>query len=114
MSVVVNLGEADFDYHGTVLPQYGLLIESPTFLAFCAKRFNGVDYPEPSLFTIQSLDNLPIPDSHHLRLSHAFGPHQLPLPTTRAVTRTDGCTLVRSGAGAAILAVPSEGEVFLN
>jgi len=114
MSVVVNMGEDDFEYQGTLLPQYGVRIESPTFLAFCAKKFNGLDYGERALFTIESLDGQPISHSSHLRLSHAFGPDQIRLPLWGRIAREQGCTVTTEETGTVTVSVPSEGELFLQ
>jgi len=55
------------------LPAYGFLIESPDYVAFCATRYNGIDYAEPALFTAQSLDGKPIAESSKVRIYHGFG-----------------------------------------
>ncbi|RLF05339.1 MAG: hypothetical protein DRK00_04705, partial [Thermoprotei archaeon] len=43
--VVTNCreGGADFNYNGVIIPPQGFLVESPTFIAFCAKSYNGVN-----------------------------------------------------------------------
>ncbi len=55
------------------VPPYGFIIEGPYFIAFCATRYNGIDYASPTLFTAQSLDGKPIRDSQQVRIYHGFG-----------------------------------------
>lgn len=58
------------------VPAYGFIIESPAFVAFCATRYNGIDYPEPALFTARSLDGRALAESARVRVYHGFGrPH---------------------------------------
>ena len=42
-------------------------------MAFCATRYNGLDYAEPALFTARSLDGKPIAESPKVRIYHGFG-----------------------------------------
>jgi len=62
-----------------VLPPFGFVIESPTFIAFHALSWNGVDYKKPVLFTIRSLDGEPISESRRIRIFHGFGEPELRL-----------------------------------
>jgi len=55
------------------LPAYGFLVESPGYVALCATRFNGLQYAEPALFTVRSLDGKPIAESSKARIYHGFG-----------------------------------------
>ena len=55
------------------LPAYGFLVESPEFVAFCATRYNGLDYASPTFFTARSLDGKPISKSTKTRIYHGFG-----------------------------------------
>jgi hypothetical protein len=78
VEVVVNGGAETFRcmtnrWGDVVLPPGGFLVQSPAFVAFCALRFNGVNYSTPSLFTLRSLDGKPIADSSQVRVFHAFG-----------------------------------------
>jgi hypothetical protein len=61
------------------LPANGFLVESSTFIAFLATRYNGVDYPEPALFTARSLDGKPIAQSSRVRIYHGFGDKRIRL-----------------------------------
>jgi hypothetical protein len=56
-----------------VVPAYGFIVESPGYVAFCATRYNGLDYTEPALFTVRSLDGKPIAESSQVRIYHGFG-----------------------------------------
>ncbi|MEM3647465.1 MAG: hypothetical protein QW334_04900, partial [Thermofilum sp.] len=60
-----------------VLPPFGFLIESPTFIAFHALSWGGVKYEKPVLFTIRSLDGKPISESGKIRVFHGFGEQEL-------------------------------------
>ena len=55
------------------VPPYGFIVESPTFIAFCATRYNGLSYATPTLFTARSLDAKPIAESAKVRIYHGFG-----------------------------------------
>ena len=46
------------------VPANGFIVESPLYVAFCATRYNGVDYASPTLFTAQSLDGQPTGELH--------------------------------------------------
>jgi len=61
------------------VPAYGFVVESPRFVAFCATRYNGVDYATPTLFTARSLDGKPIAQSSQVRVYHGFGEPRLRL-----------------------------------
>ena len=56
-----------------ILPPNGFLIESPTFVAFCATQWNGIAYDTPTCFTLRSLDGKPLEQSEKVRIFHAFG-----------------------------------------
>ena len=62
-----------------VVPPYGFVIESPGYVAFCATRYNGVDYATPTLFTAHSLDGKPLAQSGKVRVFHGFGDPRLRL-----------------------------------
>ncbi len=62
-----------------ILPPYGFVIESPTFVAFHAITWDGVEYDKPVLFTIRSLDGRPITDSKKVRIFHGFGEQKIKL-----------------------------------
>jgi hypothetical protein len=71
--ITVNYGEADYDAAHAVLPQWGFLIESPDLVAFYARSYGGLQYAEPALFAIRSLDGKPLASSHQVRIYHGFG-----------------------------------------
>jgi len=62
-----------------ILPPFGFVIESPTFIAFHALSWNGLKYDDPVLFTIRSLDGRPIDESKKIRVFHGFGDQRLNL-----------------------------------
>ena len=61
------------------VPANGFVVESPRFVAFCATRYNGVEYATPTLFTARSLDGKPIAQSSKVRVYHGFGDARLRL-----------------------------------
>lgn len=79
VQIVVNYGPEPYEFDGCVLPAYGFLVTSPTFIAFHAQRYNGIDYRPTALFTIRSLDGKPIAQSRKVRVYHGFGPETLRL-----------------------------------
>ncbi len=77
--VTVNYGNAVYADGFVSLPRFGIRIESPTFVAVHAVRFAGMDYPDGVLFTLTSLDGLPLPESRAIRIYHGFGDRRLRL-----------------------------------
>jgi hypothetical protein len=71
--VLVNYGDRPYDENGVQLPRYGVLVEAPTFVAFHATRYAGIDDPRGMLFTVRSLDGLPLGHSKSVRVWHGFG-----------------------------------------
>jgi hypothetical protein len=86
VEVVVNAGGKNFTHQSrsggaTILPPYGFLVESPTFVAFHALSWNGLAYPSAPLFTLRSLDGKPLDRSAQVRVYHAFGDRRLKVGT---------------------------------
>ena len=77
--VTVNYAEKPYSVDGTVLPQFGFLVASPTFEAFHTLRHRGIDYPGGAMFTVRSLDEKPISESRRTRIFHAFGRNRIAL-----------------------------------
>ena len=77
LSIVCNRSEADFTYEDVLLPPAGFVAAGPTFVAFYAKRYGGVDYPDGALFTCRALDGQPLPESRQVRVYHGFGQVQV-------------------------------------
>ena len=78
VEVVVNLGADRYECKSktggeVVLPPYGFLVESPTFVAFCATKYGGLAYDAPAMFTVRALDGKPIAESSKVRIYHGFG-----------------------------------------
>jgi len=76
--VVVNASSGDFRHSsqmgGTVdLPPFGFLVESPTFVAFHARNWNGVPYEAAPLFTFRSMDGQALARAARVRVYHGFG-----------------------------------------
>ncbi len=74
VKILVNYGPEPYERGDLALPAYGFLVESPTFVAFHASRFRGIEYAPSALFTIRSLDGRPIARSARVRIYHGFGP----------------------------------------
>jgi len=95
--VVVNAGATEFRHLGkvggtVVLPPYGFVVASPTFIAFYATEWNGLRYDQPTLFTLRSRDGQTLAESKTLRVYHAFGDDRLKLPgstTVRTIPREE-------------------------
>ncbi|MGE5609109.1 MAG: DUF5696 domain-containing protein [Bacillota bacterium] len=76
--VVVNGSSQEYRLNAKLggqmtLPANGFVIESPTFVAFCATQWNGIKFTSPTLFTLRSLDGKPIAESSQVRIFHGFG-----------------------------------------
>jgi hypothetical protein len=93
IEVVVNASGTNFLVSSklggnVVLPPYGFLVESPAFVAFYARNWNGMSYEVPPMFTLRSLDSEPISHSHRVRVFHAFGGDRIRIATApQAVPR---------------------------
>lgn len=73
VTITVNYGSEPFRTGNTVLPQYGFLVESPTFVAFHAEEYGGLKFSATTMITAASLDGKPIARSSRIRLYRAFG-----------------------------------------
>jgi hypothetical protein len=78
VEVIVNTSANEYRHPSktggeVVLPPYGFLIESPTFVAFHALSWNGLRYDAPVLFTLRSMDGKPLIQSGKVRIYHGFG-----------------------------------------
>ena len=93
VEVIVNGSRKSFQHRSktggaVLLPPYGFLIESPTFVAFRALTWNGLTYSAAPLFTLRSLDGKPLAQSANIRVFHGFGDARLKLgPLTHTVEK---------------------------
>lgn len=76
--VLVNLGSGEHStasrYGGQVrLPPQGFLVEGPLFAAVHATVWNGQVHSQPVMFTVRSLDGLPLDQSRKIRVFHLLG-----------------------------------------
>ncbi len=83
-TVVVNRSEGEHIVKSrlggdVVLPPYGFLVESPTFVAFHALSWGGKRYDAPVLFTLRSEDRKPLARSRNVRIYHGFGDREMRL-----------------------------------
>ena len=60
-----------------VLPPYGFLVEGPRFAAFHARQWNGQDYGQGALFTLQPVGDRGLSEADSIRVFHGFGPTTL-------------------------------------
>jgi len=95
VNVTVNLGESDYTCNSPLggelrLPGFGFLAESPQFVAFYSRSWNGSEFASPALFTLRSADAQPLRGSHKVRLFHGFGDENIHLGKNRlAVVREE-------------------------
>jgi len=81
-TAIVNGSAANFTVSSKVggeviLPPFGFVIESPTFVAFHALEWGGIEYDSSVLFTMRSLDGKPLSESEQIRVFHGFGDTKL-------------------------------------
>jgi hypothetical protein len=81
--VTVNFGQTDAEVVSesggrTVLPPWGFVVESPQFVAFHARFWNGQDYGDGALFTIRLMDGKDLKNATRIGVFHAFGPATFP------------------------------------
>jgi len=79
VEAVVNMGATPYSHGEILLPAFGFVIQSPTFVAFHAASFNGLRYEDPPLFTLRSLDDRPLSRSRRIRVFHGFGDARIKL-----------------------------------
>ena len=78
VEVIANFGAAPYACRSkaggeVVLGPYGFLVEGPTFVAFSAAQFGGIEYATAPLFTVRSADGKPIASGARVRVYHGFG-----------------------------------------
>jgi hypothetical protein len=94
LDALVNLGHSEYPHRSPlgdtiVLPPGGFVVESDSFIAFHARSWAGLKYELPPLFTLRSLDGLPLRTSHKVRVFHAFGDPRLQLGTNLFTVRKE-------------------------
>ena len=82
--VVVNTGHTDagFDSRSggrVVLPPWGFVVESPRFLTFYSRKWNGRDYPDGALFTVRAEGQGTLAKADRVRIFHGFGDPRIDL-----------------------------------
>jgi hypothetical protein len=81
--VVVNFAQADTAARSrlgreVLLPPWGFVIDGPRFAAFYAKKWNGRDYAEGALFTLQATAGDNLEGAAEIRIFHGFGTPTVP------------------------------------
>jgi len=87
-TIIVNFGSADAKVASNLgghvtLPQWGFSVESPSFAAFYARKWNGVDYDKGAVFTVRTKDGKDLKESKKIRVYHGFGPENINLKGTQ-------------------------------
>jgi len=73
VKITVNFGAKPYRNENYELPQYGFVVESPTFVACYASEYAGKRFVTPTLYTLRSLDGKPLLQSQQVRVFHGFG-----------------------------------------
>ena len=94
VAVVVNAGGQAFTCQSrlggeVVLPKYGFLVEASDFVAFHASKWSGLQYKDPPLITLRSLDGRPLVQSNKIRIFHGFGDSRVKLGSAVVETTTE-------------------------
>jgi hypothetical protein len=94
-TVVANRSEREYGVKSrlggdVILPPYGFLVESPTFVAFHALSWAGKRYDAPVLFTLRSEDGRPLERSRQLKIYHGFGDTEVRLGPKTYLTSPRG------------------------
>ncbi len=81
IEAVMNFGAEPYRYSARqreiIIPQYGFVIDGPHFAAFHALKWGGLNYEQPVLFTLRSLDGEPLERSRRVRVFPGFGEPRL-------------------------------------
>ncbi|HOD84777.1 MAG: hypothetical protein BWX88_03155 [Planctomycetes bacterium ADurb.Bin126] len=76
--VTVNMGTSDAEVDSprggkVLLPAYGVVIDTPNFAGFYARRWGGVEFPDGALVTFCSADGRPLEQAAKIVAYHGFG-----------------------------------------
>jgi len=77
VEITVNYGAADGAAGDAVLPQFRFLVNSPSLVAFRVRKCSRVDYEDPMLFVLRSLDGQPLVASRQVAVHQGFGNRRL-------------------------------------
>ncbi|MGA2254038.1 MAG: DUF5696 domain-containing protein [Thermoguttaceae bacterium] len=77
-TATVNFGKTDAVVKSrqggsVLLPAWGFVVEGPQLTAFYAKRWNGKDYADGALFTLQPIEGDTLSSATRIRIFHGFG-----------------------------------------
>lgn len=73
VEITVNYGEKPYRAGKTVLPRWGFLVQSPTFVAFYATEYRGKKLSSPTMLSAWAVDGKPLSKSANVRIHRAFG-----------------------------------------
>jgi hypothetical protein len=93
--VVVNKSDKRCSYKSglggkVILPPNGFIIECPTFVAFYALSWDGMEYENPAFFTMRSLNGASILWSSKIRVFHGFGDTRIKVKDTLHDVKREG------------------------
>jgi hypothetical protein len=77
VEITVNYGASDCAAGDAVLPQSGFLVNSPSLVAFRARKYSRVNHEDPTLFVLRSLDRQPLVASRQVTVHQGFGDRRL-------------------------------------
>lgn len=77
VEITVNYGAADGAAGDAVLPQFRFLVNSPSLFAFRVRKCSRVDYEDPMLLVLRSLDGQPLVASRQVAVHQGFGNRRL-------------------------------------
>jgi hypothetical protein len=73
VAITVNYDSTDLVLENAVLPQFGFLIESPTLVAFHARSYRTMQFTQPTMLVVQSVDSRSLKSSRSIQMYAAFG-----------------------------------------
>jgi hypothetical protein len=71
--ITVNYDSTNLVLENAVLPQFGFLIESPTLVAFHARSYRTMQFTQPTMLVVQSVDSKSLKSSRSIQMYAAFG-----------------------------------------
>ena len=73
VEITVNYDTSDLVLNNAILPQYGFLIESPTLVAFHARSYRTMQFAQPTMLVVQSVDGKNLKSCRNIQMYGVFG-----------------------------------------
>lgn len=89
VEITVNYGAQDYETARATLPRWGFLVESPTLVAFHARRYGRLRYGAPTLLVMRSEDGRPLGSSGRVRIYRGFGDRSIEFRGRRVEVETE-------------------------